>query len=346
MHVVSAPPPAKRVSAAAASSSTPMAPPAAPVVPPVAPVIVPVAGPSMATPPPSTSTQEVNPAPSLAITGWYLRLRRNRDTVGVVVAALVRDTEAVVIIMFLESLGGHCQGGGASVEGPATRAITGSTGGTTGAAGGAIGVEMDAGAAQTRLAGGGAETTGVTASSAKKDSTGTRSTRMMDDFMRIVRHNTSRNLETCAVLGGVLKKGLFFIKALILPKQESTSDSCSTLNEEEIFEAQDKRGLFQLGWIHTHPSQACFMSSIDLHTHYSYQVMLPEAIAIVMAPKDPSRPFGIFQLSQPGGVKVIQNCQQRGFHTHEAPADGTPLYSHSSHVFFNPRIDYEVLDLR
>ncbi|CAI5502572.1 unnamed protein product [Closterium sp. Naga37s-1] len=172
------------------------------------------------------------------------------------------------------------------------------------------------------------------------------STRMMDDFMRIVRHNTSRNLETCAVLGGVLKKGLFFIKALILPKQESTSDSCSTLNEEEIFEAQDKRGLFQLGWIHTHPSQACFMSSIDLHTHYSYQVMLPEAIAIVMAPKDPSRPFGIFQLSQPGGVKVIQNCQQRGFHTHEAPADGTPLYSHSSHVFFNPRIDYEVLDLR
>ncbi|CAI7889513.1 unnamed protein product [Closterium sp. NIES-53] len=172
------------------------------------------------------------------------------------------------------------------------------------------------------------------------------STRMMDDFMRIVRHNTSRNLETCAVLGGVLKKGLFFIKALILPKQESTSDSCSTLNEEEIFEAQDKRGLFQLGWIHTHPSQACFMSSIDLHTHYSYQVMLPEAIAIVMAPKDPSRPFGISQLSQPGGVKVIQNCQQRGFHTHEAPADGTPLYSHSSHVFFNPRIDYEVLDLR
>ena len=34
----------------------------------------------------------------------------------------------------------------------------------------------------------------------------------------------------------------------------------------------------------THPSQTAFMSSVDLHTHYSYQVMLDEAIAIVVAP--------------------------------------------------------------
>jgi STAM-binding protein len=69
------------------------------------------------------------------------------------------------------------------------------------------------------------------------------------------------------------KKGTFYVSTLIIPKQEATSDSCQTLNEEEIFDSQDKRGLFQLGWIHTHPSQTCFMSSIDLHTHYSYQVM-------------------------------------------------------------------------
>ncbi|ONK72870.1 uncharacterized protein A4U43_C04F24260, partial [Asparagus officinalis] len=64
---------------------------------------------------------------------------------------------------------------------------------------------------------------------------------------------------------------------------------CSTTNEEEIFEFQDKQSLFTLGWIHTHPTQSCFMSSIDVHTHYSYQIMLPEAIAIVMAPRDSSR---------------------------------------------------------
>jgi STAM-binding protein len=88
----------------------------------------------------------------------------------------------------------------------------------------------------------------------------------------VAQANTRKNLETCAVLAGTLKKGVFTISTLVVPKQEATSDSCSTINEEEIFEAQDQRGLFQLGWIHTHPTQTCFMSSIDLHTHYSYQV--------------------------------------------------------------------------
>ncbi|KAK2990273.1 hypothetical protein RJ640_014725 [Escallonia rubra] len=142
-----------------------------------------------------------------------------------------------------------------------------------------------------------------------------------------------------------IKNRVFHITTLIVPKQESTSDSCQTLNEEEIFEVQDKFSLFQLGWIHTHPSQTCFMSSVDLHTHYSYQIrhfsnflsassqiMLPEAIAIVMAPKDESSPHGIFHLSDPGGVTVIRNCQQRGFHPHEEAEDGSPIYEHCSHV--------------
>ena len=30
--------------------------------------------------------------------------------------------------------------------------------------------------------------------------------------------------------------------------------------------------LIAAGWIHTHPSQECFLSSVDLHMHYSYQV--------------------------------------------------------------------------
>ncbi|XVE65547.1 hypothetical protein DITRI_Ditri08aG0008400 [Diplodiscus trichospermus] len=111
---------------------------------------------------------------------------------------------------------------------------------------------------------------------------------MMEDFLRLAQANTEKNLETCGVLAGSLKNRVFHITTLIIPKQESTSDSCSTLNEEEIFEVQDKLSLFPLGWIHTHPTQTCFMSSVDLHTHYSYQIMLPEAIAIVMAPTDSS----------------------------------------------------------
>ena len=44
------------------------------------------------------------------------------------------------------------------------------------------------------------------------------------------------------------------------------------LNEEEIDDAQRSRELYPLGWIHTHPTQTCFLSSIDIHTHCGYQV--------------------------------------------------------------------------
>ncbi|KAB2609637.1 AMSH-like ubiquitin thioesterase 2 [Pyrus ussuriensis x Pyrus communis] len=38
-----------------------------------------------------------------------------------------------------------------------------------------------------------------------------------------------------------------------------------------------------LGAFLTHLSQSCFISSVDWHTHYSCQVMIPEAFAIVDA---------------------------------------------------------------
>ncbi|XP_020251867.1 AMSH-like ubiquitin thioesterase 1 isoform X2 [Asparagus officinalis] len=169
---------------------------------------------------------------------------------------------------------------------------------------------------------------------------------LMDSFMRVAKSNTDRNLETCGVLAGSLKNRNFFVTALIIPKQESTSDSCSTTNEEEIFEFQDKQSLFTLGWIHTHPTQSCFMSSIDVHTHYSYQIMLPEAIAIVMAPRDGSRTHGIFRLTAPGGMSVIRQCQQRGFHPHPEPLDGGPIYDRCSDVYMNPKLKFDVVDLR
>ncbi|XP_023006407.1 AMSH-like ubiquitin thioesterase 3 isoform X3 [Cucurbita maxima] len=74
--------------------------------------------------------------------------------------------------------------------------------------------------------------------------------KMLDDFLRLARENTNKNLETCGVLAGSLKNRVFYISTLIIPKQESTSDSCQTLNEEEIFEVQDRLSLFPLGWIH------------------------------------------------------------------------------------------------
>lgn len=37
--------------------------------------------------------------------------------------------------------------------------------------------------------------------------------------------------------------------------------------------------------VQTHPTQTAFLSSVDLHTHCSYQLMMPEAVAVVCAPK-------------------------------------------------------------
>ncbi|CAL5445172.1 unnamed protein product [Camellia sinensis] len=172
------------------------------------------------------------------------------------------------------------------------------------------------------------------------------STKLMDSFMKMAKSNTDKNLETCGVLAGSLKNRKFYVTALIIPKQESTSDSCQTTNEEEIFEVQDKQSLFPLGWIHTHPTQSCFMSSIDVHTHYSYQIMLPEAIAIVMAPRDSSKTHGIFRLTTPGGMGVIRQCPRRGFHPHDPPPDGGPIYKQCTDVYMNPDIKFDVIDLR
>lgn len=172
------------------------------------------------------------------------------------------------------------------------------------------------------------------------------SSKVMDHFMKVAKSNTDRNLETCGILAGSLKNRKFYVTALIIPKQEATENSCQATNEEEIFEVQDKRSLFPLGWIHTHPTQSCFMSSIDVHTHYAYQIMLPEAIAIVMAPRDSSRNHGIFRLTTPGGMGVIRNCPHRGFHAHDAPSDGTPIYKQCTDVYINPKLKFDVIDLR
>ncbi|KAJ5161123.1 hypothetical protein N7492_006515 [Penicillium capsulatum] len=103
-------------------------------------------------------------------------------------------------------------------------------------------------------------------------------------FLSLAASNTRRNLETCGILCGTLVSNALFISRLLIPEQTSTSDTCETTNESAIFEYCDSEDLIMLGWIHTHPSQTCFMSSRDLHTHSGYQVMLPESIAIVCAP--------------------------------------------------------------
>ncbi|XP_051973183.1 STAM-binding protein-like A [Xyrauchen texanus] len=158
-------------------------------------------------------------------------------------------------------------------------------------------------------------------------------------FLKLADANTARAVETCGILCGKLMKNAFTVTHVIVPKQCGGPDYCDTENEEELFLIQDQNDLITLGWIHTHPTQTAFLSSVDMHTHCSYQMMLPESIAIVCAPK--FNETGYFRLTD-YGMDEIGSCKQRGFHPHPKEP---PLFSASKHVTITDG-SVTVLDLR
>ncbi|XP_043102654.1 STAM binding protein b [Puntigrus tetrazona] len=145
-------------------------------------------------------------------------------------------------------------------------------------------------------------------------------------FLRLANNNTIRAVETCGILCGRLNRNAFTVTHVIVPKQCGGPDYCDTENEEELFLVQDQYNLITLGWIHTHPTQTAFLSSVDLHTHCSYQMMLPESIAIVCSPK--FNETGYFRLTD-YGMEEISICTQKGFHPHPKEP---PLFTGGSHI--------------
>ncbi|KAF2166151.1 hypothetical protein M409DRAFT_66670 [Zasmidium cellare ATCC 36951] len=166
-------------------------------------------------------------------------------------------------------------------------------------------------------------------------------------FLNLAHSNTARNLETCGILCATPFANALFINTLIIPDQTATSDTCDTTEEGDnaLFDYCDSHDLLVAGWIHTHPSQSCFLSSRDLHTSSGYQVMLPEAIAIVCAPRH-SPDWGCFRLTSPPGLEHVLGCTQQGlFHPH---SEGN-LYTNAlkpGHVMEAPTLNFEVVDLR
>ncbi|XP_078062711.1 STAM-binding protein-like [Mustelus asterias] len=158
-------------------------------------------------------------------------------------------------------------------------------------------------------------------------------------FLQLAETNTARGVETCGILCGKLMQNEFTITHVLVPKQTAGPDYCNTENEEDLFLIQDRDDLITLGWIHTHPTQTAFLSSVDLHTHSSYQIMLPEAIAIVCSPK--YQESGFFRLTD-HGMDEISVCKQKGFHPHPKEP---PLFSACTHVSVTDT-NVTVLDLR
>ncbi|XP_043243637.1 STAM-binding protein-like A [Amphibalanus amphitrite] len=164
---------------------------------------------------------------------------------------------------------------------------------------------------------------------------------LMPRFLKIAEANTNRNVETCGLLCGKPSQDNLYITHVLIPAQTGTSDSCNMEGEEKVFAYLDTHNLITLGWIHTHPSQTAFLSSVDLHTHCGYQLMMLESIAIVCAPK--YNETGFFMLTPSYGLDYIANCHKSGFHPH--PQD-PPLFEEAQHVTLDGSYEISVVDLR
>jgi proteasome lid subunit RPN8/RPN11 len=171
--------------------------------------------------------------------------------------------------------------------------------------------------------------------------------RMVDEFLSYGYENLQKGIEFCAVICGQLKNGIFECTHLLIPRQQGTPDSCSALNEVELFEYQFKKDLITLGWIHTHPTQTAFLSTIDLRTQFGYQSSLPEGIAIVCAPQQQPN-LGIFRVTEDGMYKIKQIMQRNpNFGLKHEPINEV-LFEKCLHVTmsYDVILPYQVVDLR
>uniref|UniRef100_K3WK37 MPN domain-containing protein n=1 Tax=Globisporangium ultimum (strain ATCC 200006 / CBS 805.95 / DAOM BR144) TaxID=431595 RepID=K3WK37_GLOUD len=171
-------------------------------------------------------------------------------------------------------------------------------------------------------------------------------TNLIAQFTTLAAPNTNKypyGIETCGILAGVLNGQHLVITTLIIPKQEGSSDMCSMTNEEELFDFCFGNDLLTLGWIHTHPKQTCFLSSVDMHTQCGFQSILPEAVAIVVAPTDRERNVGVFRLTEPNGLQLIQNCNLTGFHEHPS---NVHVYSDAMECNWNRHVMTHLVDMR
>ena len=96
----------------------------------------------------------------------------------------------------------------------------------------------------------------------------------------------------------------------------------------------------------THPTQTTFCSSVDLHTHLCYQMLLQEAVAIVISPRYNKYhntilllqifilffSTEIYSLTPDVGIATLSSCTKKGFHEHTS---NPPLYIVSQSVHFH-----------
>jgi proteasome lid subunit RPN8/RPN11 len=163
---------------------------------------------------------------------------------------------------------------------------------------------------------------------------------LVTKFTNLFDHNTKRGIESCGILSGKIKGGKLITTHLVIPKQIGTYTTCHSVDEIDVFNFHTHNELLPLGWIHTHPDFDCFLSSVDLHMQLGYQLILPEAISIVVAPKR-EKSIGMFNITK-YGMDVLGHCPDgTTFHAH----NDTGLYVEAAHVDL-VALKFQLVDLR
>eukprot|EP01084_Bolivina_argentea_P169764 294253_1 len=171
---------------------------------------------------------------------------------------------------------------------------------------------------------------------------------MISTFMnKFAMENTNKNIETGGILLGSKNESTntFTVTHILLPKQSGTANAVFMKNENEWAQVCDTLSLQFGGWIHTHPKQQCFMSSVDLHTQLNMQTLNNSAIGIVVAPTDCTE---IFRLTS-SGVQFLSNCTTNGHHVHanKHHEDISPLlYEKAKNIVIESSMQCIFMDIR
>ena len=168
--------------------------------------------------------------------------------------------------------------------------------------------------------------------------------RMQEMFLTASRSNTDAHIETCGLLCGRMTIDRLTVTHLLIPRQTGMPESCMMHDEDEVSQYCLQHDIATLGWIHTHPTQASFLSSVDLHTQCTYQSMLHESIAVVCSLMHDAPIIGFFSLTDEG-MDLIKSCKGSGFHPHESKP-GQTLYRNATHIKVDPLLPCMLADLR
>lgn len=172
---------------------------------------------------------------------------------------------------------------------------------------------------------------------------------LLELFESIAAENTAKSLNTLGILAGRVEaqqngesssrserddsSGIVRITALVIPAQTALPDRTSLRYEADVTDLLGKKSLVQMGFVQLCPNQSRLaLGSASASILARYQKKQPDAIGIVIAPRDPMR-IQAFSLMEDYGLNYVLGCTEREVTPADdmipggQPGEGRPIWS-------------------